>query len=125
MKILVVASFNKGRFAPFILEQAEALKDAGCQIEYYGLQGKGLNGYLKNLPSLKRKIKEFQPDIVHAHYGLSGLFANLQRRIPVVATYHGSDINDPKVLRFSKMAMRLSAWNIFVSRKTLAFCRCF
>ena len=123
MKILVVASFNKGRFAPFILEQAEALKDAGCQIEYYGLQGKGLNGYLKNLPSLKRKIKEFQPDIVHAHYGLSGLFANLQRRIPVVATYHGSDINDPKVLRFSKMAMRLSAWNIFVSRKTLEIAR--
>jgi glycosyltransferase involved in cell wall biosynthesis len=123
MKILIVASFNKGRFAPFILEQVDALKDAGCQIEYYGLQGKGLNGYLKNLPSLKRKIKEFQPDIVHAHYGLSGLFANLQRRIPVVATYHGSDINDPKVLRFSKMAMRLSAWNIFVSRKTLEIAR--
>lgn len=119
MKILIVASFNKGRFAPFILEQAEALKDAGCQIEYYGLQGKGMNGYLKNLPSLKRKIKEFQPDIVHAHYGLSGLFANLQRRVPVVITYHGSDINDPKILRFSKIAMRLSAWNIFVSRKTL------
>ena len=52
MKILIVASFNKGRFAPFILEQVDALKDAGCQIEYYGLQGKGLNGYLKNLPSL-------------------------------------------------------------------------
>lgn len=123
MKILIVASFNKGRFAPFILEQVDALKDAGCQIEYYGLQGKGLNGYLKNLPTLKRKIKEFRPDIVHAHYGLSGLFANLQRRIPVVATYHGSDINDPKVLRFSKMAMRLSAWNIFVSRKTLEIAR--
>ena len=123
MKILIVASFNKGRFAPFILEQADALKDAGCQIEYYGLQGKGLNGYLKNLPTLKRKIKEFRPDIVHAHYGLSGLFANLQRRVPVVTTYHGSDINDPKVLRFSKMAMRLSAWNIFVSRKTLEIVR--
>ena len=123
MKILIVASFNKGRFAPFILEQADALKDAGCQIEYYGLQGKGLNGYLKNLPSLKRKIKEFQPDIVHAHYGLSGLFANLQRRVPAVTTYHGSDINDSKVLRFSKMAMRLSAWNIFVSRKTLEIAR--
>ena len=119
MKILIVASFNKGRFAPFILEQVDALKDAGCQIEYYGLQGKGLNGYLKNLPSLKRKIKEFQPDIIHAHYGLSGLFANLQRRVPAVTTYHGSDINDSKVLRFSKIAMRLSAWNIFVSRKTL------
>ncbi len=125
VKILIVASFNKGRFAPFILEQADTLKKAGCQIEYFGLRGKGLSGYLKNLPSLKRKIKEFQPDIVHAHYGLSGIFANLQRSVPVVTTYHGSDINDPKVLRFSKMAMRLSGWNIFVSHKTLEIARPF
>ena len=125
VKILIVASFNKGRFAPFILEQADALKNAGCQIEYFGLRGKGLSGYLKNLPSLKRKIKEFQPDIVHAHYGLSGIFANLQRSVPVVTTYHGSDINDPKVLRFSKMAMRLSGWNIFVSHKTQEIARLF
>ena len=68
---------------------------------------------------LKQKINEFCPDIIHAHYGLSGLLANLQRRIPVVTTYHGSDINEKNVLRFSKMAMRLSAWNVFVSRKTL------
>jgi glycosyltransferase involved in cell wall biosynthesis len=39
--------------------------------------------------------------------------------VPVVVTFHGSDINDPRVLRFSKRAMRLSAWNVFVSRKTL------
>jgi glycosyltransferase involved in cell wall biosynthesis len=43
----------------------------------------------------------------------------LQRRIPVVTTYHGSDINDKKVLPFSRVAMFLSAWNVFVSRKTL------
>ena len=119
MKILVVASYNKGRFAPFILEQASALENVGCEIDYYGLQGKGLKGYLNNLPSLRRKIKTFRPDIIHAHYGLSGLFANLQRQVPVVVTYHGSDINDPKVLPFSKMAMQLSAWNIFVSHRTL------
>jgi glycosyltransferase involved in cell wall biosynthesis len=119
MRILVVASFNKGRFAPFIVEQVEALKKQGCTIEFFGLQGKGLLGYLRNLPLLKKKIKAFCPDVIHAHYGLSGLFANLQRHVPVVATYHGSDINDKKVLPFSKMAMRLSAWNVFVSRKTL------
>ena len=119
MRILVVASFNKGRFAPFIVEQVEALKKQGCTIEFYGLQGKGLLGYLRNLPLLKKKIKAFCPDVIHAHYGLSGLFANLQRHVPVVATYHGSDINDKKVLPFSKIAMRLSAWNVFVSRKTL------
>ena len=119
MRILIVASFNKGRYAPFVVEQAESLKKRGCEIEWLGLQGKGLKGYLKNYPSLKRTIKTFRPDVIHAHYGLSGLFANLQRQVPVVTTYHGSDINDKGALPFSKMAMRLSAWNIFVSKKTL------
>lgn len=123
MKVLVVASYNKGRFAPFIIEQAEALKKQGCQAEFFGLQGKGVKGYLKNLSSLKKEIKEFKPDVIHAHYGLSGLFANMQRRIPVVTTYHGSDINDKSVLRFSKMAICLSAWNVFVSTKTLEIVR--
>lgn len=123
MKVLVVASYNKGRFAPFILEQAEALKHNGCEIAFFGLQGKGIIGYLKNLSALKREIKEFKPDVIHAHYGLSGLFANMQRRIPVVTTYHGSDINDKSVLRFSKMAICLSAWNVFVSTKTLEIAR--
>ena len=119
MKILVVASENKGHAAPFVVEQMEALRGQGCEVSFFGLQGKGVKGYLKNRPRLKQKIKELQPDIIHAHYGLSGLFANLQRQVPVVTTYHGSDINEPKVLPFSKVAMRLSAWNILVSRKTL------
>lgn len=123
MKVLIVASFNKGRFAPFIIEQAEALKKQGCQVEFFGLQGKGLWGYVQNLPALRQQMKSFCPYVVHAHYGLSGLFANMQRRIPVVTTYHGSDINNKSVLRFSKIAMRLSAWNIFVSTKTMEIVR--
>lgn len=119
MRILVVASHNKGRFAPFIVEQVDVLKYNGCDVECFGLHGKGLIGYLKNLPLLKQKIKTFRPDVIHAHYGLSGLLANMQRGVPVVTTYHGSDINEKKVLPFSKMAIRLSAWNVFVSRKTM------
>lgn len=119
MRILEVASYNKGRFAPFIVEQAEALEKQGCEIHFFGLQGKGIFGYMKNLSLLKKEVKSFRPDVIHAHYGLSGLLANLQRQIPVVVTYHGTDINDKKVLRFSKIAIWLSAWNIFVSRKTL------
>jgi len=123
MKILIVASFNKSYFAPFILEQAEALRQAGVEYDFFGVEGKGLKGYLKNLPKLKSAIKHFHPDIIHAHYGLSGMLANLQRRVPVVTTYHGSDINDPKVLYFSRIAMRLSCWNIFVSKKTVAIAK--
>lgn len=119
MRILVVASFNKGRFAPFIVEQAESLKRTGCEVSFLGLKGNGVKGYLSNLPLLKCQIDEYKPDVVHAHYGLSGLLANMQRKVPVVTTYHGSDINDKKVRPFSRSAMRLSAWNIFVSQKTL------
>ena len=119
MRILVVASYNKGRFAPFILEQAGALKTLGFEVVFFGLQGKGIGGYLSNLSAVKKQIKAFRPDVVHAHYGLSGLLANLQREVPVVVTYHGSDINDKKVLRYSKITMRLSAWNVFVSSQTL------
>lgn len=117
MKILIVASFNKNSFSPFIVEQADALAKQGCEIDYLGIQGKGFSGYLKNYFALKQRIKQYRPSVVHAHYGLSGLFANLQRKIPVVTTYHGSDINDKNVFFFSRIAMNLSAWNIFVSQR--------
>jgi len=120
MKILIVASYNKKRFAPFIVEQAWALQQVGCEIELFGVQGKGLLGYLKEITRLREKIRECQPDIVHAHYGLSCLLANLAtRRVPVVSTYHGSDINLPKVRLLSRIAIWMSAWNIFVSKKNM------
>ena len=64
-----------------------------------------------------RDIAEYQPDIIHAHYGLCCMVANLQRKVPVVSTFHGSDINNPKTRWISKIAIRLSKMNIFVSEK--------
>ena len=119
MKILIVGNNKPGHFAPFVEEQARVLQKQGCEVVFFGVQGKGLIGYLRCLPALKRAIHQHQPDLIHAHYGLSGLLANLQRRVPVVTTYHGSDINVPAVRRFSKIAMRLSAHNIFVSQRNV------
>lgn len=101
------------------MEQADALRKAGCVVNFFGVTGKGIRGYIKSLPALKRKIAELGPDVIHAHYGLCGLLANMQRRIPVVTTYHGSDINEKAVLPFSKIAMILSKHNIFVSRRNI------
>ena len=123
MKILIVASFNKGFFAPFILEQSEALEKMGQTVHFFGIQGHGIWGYVRNYKGLKRIIQDYKPDVIHAHYGLSGLLATLQRRVPVVTTFHGSDINNPKVLPFSKIAMRLSAFTIFVSQKNVDIAR--
>ena len=105
---------------PFIEEQIAALEACGVQIIRYGVTGKGITGYLRELPALRRLIRAERPDIIHAHYGLCGLLANLQRMAPVVTTYHGSDINVPSILRISKIAMRLSAHNIFVSARSMA-----
>ena len=106
---------------PFIREQVGALREQGCECAYYYVKGKGIMGYLRAIPGLRKMIREWKPDVVHAHYGLSCLVANLAtRRVPVASTYHGSDINVKSVRRFSKMAIRLSAWNIFVSKKNMA-----
>jgi len=119
MKVLVVSSFNNRRFAPFITEQVDGLRKLGVECEYFGVVGRGIKGYLSNLPRLKRVIKKSRPDLIHAHYGLSGLLANMQRTVPVVTTYHGSDINDRRLLPLSRLSMALSSFNIFVSQKCI------
>ncbi len=117
MKILIVHSKNAGSASPFILEQAESIRKTGITVAYFGIVGKGIPGYLKNLPAYRKMIRGFKPDLIHAHYGLSGLFANLQRKIPVITTFHGSDLADSKARRFSLMAHRLSAASVFVSQR--------
>lgn len=119
MRILVVSRY-KSQYAthvlPFVAEQFASLKDAGCEAELFLLQG----NYWKQWKALREKIHEFKPDVIHAHYGLSCLLTNLAtRRVPVLSTYHGSDINVSSVRRFSKIAMWLSTWNIFVSKRNM------
>lgn len=120
MRVLIVARYKEKGFAPFVAEQVAALVEAGIECRMFPVKN---NNYFRFYPELKRTVRSFRPDIVHAHYGLCGLLANLQRRVPVVTTYHGSDINDPKVWRLSKMAIRLSAYNVFVSQKNIDWAR--
>jgi glycosyltransferase involved in cell wall biosynthesis len=122
MKILIVCSGNVDNFdfkihQAFIYEQIEAVKNLyNIEYETFFIKGKGILGYLKNLTLLNSKIKSFLPDLIHAHFGLSGLLACLQRKKPVVITFHGSDGHVPQVRFLSKIAARISQFNIFVSR---------
>lgn len=119
MRILILARCKNGHYAPFITEQVEAIKKQGVECEYFGVDGNGIWGYLRQIPKLRKAIQRIHPDIIHAHYGLCGLLANFQRKIPVVTTYHGSDINDPRVFRFSNRAIQRSRFNIFVSQRNI------
>ncbi|HYW36234.1 MAG TPA: glycosyltransferase [Balneolaceae bacterium] len=116
MKILVVCSMNRG-YSSFIREQVDSLKKLGVSIDVFGIKGKGKWGYLKNIFPLKKRLNRENYDLVHAHYGLSGLLANLQRAIPVVTTYHGSDVNRKSNVKYSKMTAWLSCYNILTNDK--------
>ncbi len=123
MKVLIVCSGNVSDFIfkihqAFIYEQIESLKK-NFKVDYdtYFIKGKGILGYLWNLHKIKNKIKDFSPDIIHAHFGLSGLVSCLQKTVPVIVTFHGSDAYIYYVKLFSKLAANLSAYNIFVEEK--------
>ncbi len=119
MKVLIIARCKEGRYAPFIVEQVCALEKQSIKAEFFPVKRRGLFGYLREAKEMEKTIIRFKPDLIHAHYGLCGLLANLQRRVPVITTYHGSDINNPRVLRLSKIAIKLSKFNIFVSQKNI------
>jgi glycosyltransferase involved in cell wall biosynthesis len=94
MKVLFVRSGNSG-IDPISTRQGESLRKAGVEIHYFDISGKGLTGYLKNLPLLRRYVKETGVEIIHAHYSLSGIIAALSfSGRKVVTSLMGSDVMD-------------------------------
>lgn len=119
MKVLLICSKNSGKVVPFISEQADSLASMGVSIDWFFIEQKGIIGYLRMIPKFLKKNKSSQPDVIHAHYGLCGLVANMQRKTPVVTTYPGSDINTSYVRFFSILSMWLSRRNIFMGDRQL------
>lgn len=115
MKVLYVVSGNKKDLSPFFLSQYNSLKPYLAKTNVYPIKGNGILGYLKNLSALRNKIRNFKPDLIHAHYGFSGLLSSLQLSVPVVTTFHGSDINNKINMKWSFLASILSKRNIFVN----------
>lgn len=93
MKILIVGRYKPQfpiNILPFALEQGEAMCAIGYEVAYMPIKG----NYLLAVRNLKKKVLEFQPDIIHAHYGLSAVTAELQTKIPVVATFHNGETHN-------------------------------
>ncbi len=106
MRILEVSRF-KNNFAdhqlPFVTEQGEAIRALGHEVDYFLVRG----NYVKAVGALKAKIREFKPDIIHAHFGLSAITAELQNLVPVVTTFHnGETLNWHVNLISSLMSLR-------------------
>jgi len=122
MKVLIVCSGNVEGFRfkthqAFIYEQIEVLKK-NFNIEYdtFFIKGRGIIGYIKNLPSLKKKILKYNPDLVHSHYGLSGLLSVLQFRKPVIVTFHNGEILSRTTNILASIVTLLSKFDIYVAQ---------
>jgi len=122
MRILIVCSGNARGFdfrkhQAFVYDQVEALKQLNTELEfdYFFVKGKGVKGYLSCLQALRRQVDRGRYHCLHAHVAMSGLLANLQRRVPVITTFHGFDINVP-LLRLVALAVEwLSRRTIYIS----------
>ena len=115
MKILEVSRY-KNNFAdhqlPFVTEQGEALRAARCEVDYFLVKG----NYITAVWELKKKILEFKPDIIHAHYGLSAITAELQSEVPVVTTFHNGETLNPMVNFASSLMSRRAEHVIYVAQ---------
>ena len=102
MRILIIGRYKKQfpkNLLPFVLEQGEMLRQLGHKVEYMPVRG----NYILAVRELKSKILAFQPDIIHAHYGLSAITAELQSNVSVVTTFHNGETLNPLVNFFTSL----------------------
>lgn len=112
LKVLFVSSGNsKKGISPIVRAQGESLKKAGIEVAYFPILGKGLKGYMKNVLPLKRHMREYEYDIVHAHYSLSALVATLAGCKPLVVSLMGSDAKMGGVFRQVARFFGKCLWN--------------
>jgi teichuronic acid biosynthesis glycosyltransferase TuaC len=97
MKVLILTAIyptaENPAFGSYVRTQAESLERAGIAIETMVLKDRHRKLiYPKAILQLRQCLAGGSVDLVHAHYGLVGMVARTQWKVPVVVTYHGSDI---------------------------------
>jgi teichuronic acid biosynthesis glycosyltransferase TuaC len=80
-------------YGVFIRSQIESIAAAGHDVEVIFIDGRESRmNYLRGVQRLRQLTSSRKFDLIHAHYGLSGLVACAQRRLPVVLSYCGDDL---------------------------------
>lgn len=121
LRILVLTNLYPAGVIPargaFVENQVRSLRDVGCSVEVIHIDGKrSRSEYLRGAARLVRAASPGRFDLVHAHYGLTGVVGTLQKRLPLIVAYLGSDLFHPLHRRFSLYAARRADCNIVKSR---------
>jgi glycosyltransferase involved in cell wall biosynthesis len=97
MRVLILTAMwptqDNPAFGSFVRSQVECLRQAGIQLDVLVMQGRFRKlMYPRAIFELRQRLAENPADLVHAHYGLVGMVARSQWQVPVVVTFHGSDV---------------------------------
>jgi glycosyltransferase involved in cell wall biosynthesis len=97
MKVLIMTpiypTLEKPVLGTFVRTQVENLRQAGIDIELLILNGRFRKwNYPKAVFQLRRRLAGGSIDLIHAHIGYVGMVARTQWKVPIVVTYHGSDV---------------------------------
>lgn len=122
MKVLFVRSSNNG-IDPITTNQGLSLAATGVEVVFFDLKGKGLSGYLQNIPRLRKAIRSSNPQLIHAHYALSGFAASLAfSGLPVGVSLMGCDVNDKKsIIPFFTRLFARYCWKFVIVKSREMF----
>ncbi|HAX93695.1 MAG TPA: glycosyl transferase group 1 [Bacteroidales bacterium] len=110
MKVLFTGRGKKsGKLSPLLLAQGDSLLRKGVDVHYFSIEGKGITGYINGWRQLKKIKGRGQYDLIHAHYYVSGILAELSGLRPLVVSLMGSELKSGLPVRalvrlFSKYA---------------------
>ncbi len=101
---------DEAKSAPFVGREIESLRAHGLDVDVFTYTGGwSFFAYLRAIRQLHARLRQAPYDVVHARFGQCGLVGRAQRKVPVVITYGGSDVQG--VLTAS-MSMRLKIWTL-------------
>jgi glycosyltransferase involved in cell wall biosynthesis len=98
MRILaVIPASNSPAMMVFAHRQMAAMAAHGHTVEVFELPSRrNVFTLFGSLRAYRRRLREFEPDVVHAHYGAMTAFFSVfgaKGLAPVVVTFRGSDLN--------------------------------
>jgi glycosyltransferase involved in cell wall biosynthesis len=80
-------------YGSFVHSQARSLERIGVDLDVLYVPGyRSSREYARGAEEVLRRSKRRRYDLVHAHYGHSGVLARLQTKAPVLLSYCGDDL---------------------------------